>query len=160
MDLKLETEEFRVKVRANGLILHDNKVLMCCINDQGFWCCPGGHIHIGEDSKTAAIREVKEEVGIEFKDAKLCVFMESFFKGKKNKLFHEFGFYYLMEGEIPAEKCVDYSYNEDDEGKLVHLQFKWFDIDKLDDIDIRPAYLKNVLKERNFNLQHNIRFEY
>lgn len=159
MDLKIETDEFRVKVRANGVIINNNKVLMCSINNNGFWCCPGGHIHLGEDSKTAVLREIAEEVEIQFDDAKLLIMMENFFNGEKGKLFHELGFYYLMQGRIPTEKLDDYEYDENDNGEMVHLQFKWIDLDELDNYDIRPASLKEVLKNRDFNLKHIIRYE-
>jgi 8-oxo-dGTP diphosphatase len=33
---------------------------------QGKWCLPGGHIDPGEPAKQAIIREVKEEVGLDF----------------------------------------------------------------------------------------------
>ena len=117
MDLKLEGENLKLKVRANAVIVHDGKLLVCSINDNKFWCCPGGHIHLGEDSKTAVLREAFEDVGVKFNDAKLLTVMESFFEGKKEKRFHEISFYYLMQGEIPKEKLHDYSYEEDDEGK-------------------------------------------
>ena len=159
MDLKLEAENLKLKVRANAVIVHDGKLLVCSINDNGFWCCPGGHIHLGEDSKTAVIREAHEEVGIKFDDAKLLTMMESFFNGKKEKRFHEIGFYYLMQGEIPEEKLHDYSYDENDEGRMVHLEFKWIDIKDLDSIDLRPVDLKEKLKSENFELQHLIRIE-
>lgn len=159
MDLKLEAENFKLKVRANAVIMHEGKLLVCTINDNGFWCCPGGHIHLGEDSKTAVLRESFEEVGIKFDDAKLLLVMESFFEGKKEKRFHEISFYYLMQGEIPEEKLADYSYDENDEGKIVHLEFKWIDINDLDSIDIRPIDLKNIVKNGNLDLQHFIRIE-
>lgn len=156
MDLKIETEEIKLKVRANGAIINDDKVLMCQINNSGFWCLPGGHIHLGEDSKTATLREINEEVGVHFDDSKLFLMMESFFIGKNNKHFHEISFYYLMEGEVPAEKLADYSYDEDDDGKMVHLDFKWFRLDELDKFDIRPKPLLNLLKNRDFSLKHII----
>ena len=156
MDLKIETEEIKLKVRANGVIINDDKILMCSINNSGFWCCPGGHIHLGEDSKTASLREINEEVGISFDDSKLFLMMESFFAGKNNKQFHELSFYYLMEGEIPAEKLLDYSYDENDEGKMVHLDFKWFNLDELDNFDVRPKALLESLKNRDFSLKHII----
>ena len=159
MDLKLEAEDFKLKVRANAIILKDNKVLVCSINNNGFWCCPGGHIHLGEDSKTAVLREAFEEVGIKFDDAKLLTIMESFFEGKKEKRFHEISFYYLMQGEIPAEKFHDYSFEENDEGRMVHLEFRWIDIDKLDDVDFRPVDLKQILASHDFSLKHLIRID-
>ena len=156
MDLKIETEEVKFKGRANGIIIKDDKVLMCSINDNGFWSCPGGHIHLGEDSKTAVLREIKEEVGVLFEDSELIMTMEGFFIGKKNKQFHEISFYYLMKGEIPAEKLKDYSYEENDDGKQVHLEFKWIKIDELDNFDIRPKTLIKTLKNRDFMLKHII----
>ncbi len=155
MDFKISTDEFKVKVRANGVILHGNRVLMCSINDNGFWCCPGGHIHIGEDSKTATIRETFEEVDIMFDDAKLFLIMENFFSAK-NKQFHEISFYSLMQGKIPEEKLQDYSYDEDDHGKMVHLEFKWMNINDLDNFDVRPKVLVEMLKNGDYNLKHII----
>ncbi len=159
MDLKLEGENLKLKVRANAVIIKDNKLLVCSINNNGFWCCPGGHIHLGEDSKTAVLRESFEEVGIQFDDAKLLLIMESFFEGKKEKRFHEISFYYLMEGDIPAEKFQDYAYDENDEGKMVHLEFKWVDIKNLDSIDFRPVDLKKKLQSGDSELSHLIRCE-
>lgn len=160
MDLKLECENQKLKVRANAVILNDNKVLVCSMNDNGFWCCPGGHIHLGEDSKTAAIREAYEEVEVHFDDAKLLLVMESFFKGKKEKRFHEISFYYLMQGEIPADKLLDYSYDEHEGEKQIHFEFRWIDIDKLDTVDFRPVGLKECLQSEKFELKHLIRNEY
>ena len=159
MDLKLETEECKLKVRANGVILNENKVLMCSINDNGFWCLPGGHIHLGEDSKSAVLREIKEEVGICFDDSELFLMMENFYLGKKNKQFHEYSFYYLMKGQIPSEKLRDYSCDENDEGKMVHLEFKWIGLDEIDNFDIRPKAIHDILKDRDFSLKHIISSE-
>lgn len=51
MDLKIKADDSRLKVRASAVILNDNKVLLCKINQNDFWCCTGGHIHLNEDSK-------------------------------------------------------------------------------------------------------------
>ena len=156
MDLKLENENQKLKVRANGVIINDGKVLMCSINNNGFWCCPGGHIHLGEDSKTAVIREINEEVEIKFDDARLITFMESFFAGKNDKRFHELSFYYLMQGRVPEEKVKDYSYDENDEGKMVHLEFKWIPLSDIDKFDVRPKDFMQVLKSGDFDRLHHI----
>lgn len=157
MDLEIKTADSKLKVRANGVIIHDNKVLMCKIKSNEFWCCPGGHIHLNENSKDAVLREIKEEVEVSFDDAKLIMMMESFFPSKKGIHFHEISFYYLMQGEIPDNKLEDWEVDENDEGKIVHLIFKWFDIDKIDDIDIRPGNLKQILKDKDYGLKHVIR---
>lgn len=42
-----------------NLILHGKR------KDSGKWIVPGGHVHAGEDIKEAAVRETKEETGLE-----------------------------------------------------------------------------------------------
>lgn len=160
MDLEIVNENQRLKVRANGIIINNGKVLLCKIKQNTFWCLPGGHIHLMEDSKTAVLREISEEVCIDFEDAKLCTVMENFFISRTGKEYHEIDFFYLMSGgEIPPEKLVDYDFLENDEGKMVHLYFKWFDLAKLDEFDIRPQDIKQILATQNFKLSHIIKDE-
>lgn len=147
MDLKFNSDGIRFKARACGVVVNNNKVLMCNINDNGFWCCPGGHIHLGENSKAGVLREVEEEIGVKFDDAILLSITENFF-GKKGVSFHEYSFFYRMIGEVPKEKTKDYSIVENDEWKMVHLDFKWIDISEIDKFDIRPNVLKKVLKDQ------------
>lgn len=40
-------------------------LLMGKRRDNGKWCCPGGHVELGEEPYEAALRELKEETGIE-----------------------------------------------------------------------------------------------
>lgn len=42
------------------------------IREPGKWCLPGGHLDIGEDWKTGALREANEEIGITVTEAVLC----------------------------------------------------------------------------------------
>ncbi len=54
------------------LIVNDrDQVLLQKRSDTGDWCIPGGALEPYETYKEAAIREVKEEVGITVKDLKL-----------------------------------------------------------------------------------------
>ena len=50
-------------------IVHKNKVLLRYHDKYHFWLSVGGHIESGEDPNEAALREVKEEVGL---DVELC----------------------------------------------------------------------------------------
>jgi 8-oxo-dGTP pyrophosphatase MutT (NUDIX family) len=46
-------------------IVHDGKVLLRRHDKYNFWLGAGGHIDLNEDPNQAALREVKEEVGLE-----------------------------------------------------------------------------------------------
>lgn len=79
-DIKPLHEVGLVKIVAETYISHDGKILMQKRSNSskrfpGFWAGPGGHVDEGEDVLTAAIREVKEEAGVEIsgKDIKLKV---------------------------------------------------------------------------------------
>jgi 8-oxo-dGTP pyrophosphatase MutT (NUDIX family) len=55
--------DFTVEV----FIVHQNKVLLRKHDKLKIWLSVGGHIELNEDPVEAAIREVKEEVGLEIK---------------------------------------------------------------------------------------------
>lgn len=50
---------------AGVYIVHDNKVLMRLHEKYNIWVHVGGHVELDEDPVEAAIRECKEEVGID-----------------------------------------------------------------------------------------------
>lgn len=155
MDAKIDDEKLSFKFRVNSLILNDGKVLLLDMNKNGFLCLPGGHVHIGEDTKEAVIRETMEEVGIDAQDPKLMAIIENFFSNKAGKKYHELSFYYLIDNaEIPQEKQENFHYIEHDEDKLVDLDFKWIPLEDVDNYDIRPIALKEILKNKQFNFQH------
>ena len=53
------------------LVMQGTKVLVATRTDDGTICGPGGHVDSGEDLRTAAIRETKEEFGIDVIDMEL-----------------------------------------------------------------------------------------
>ena len=75
MDVKIKTENEKFKFRVSGVIVKDNKVLGVDICDNGFFCCPGGHVHLGEDTITAIGREMSEETGIDCKRESPLLFL-------------------------------------------------------------------------------------
>lgn len=56
-----EKIDFTVEV----YVVHGNKVLLRKHDKYGIWLSVGGHIEAEEDSNQAALREVREEVGLE-----------------------------------------------------------------------------------------------
>ncbi len=61
----------RPKVGVGVIIIKDNKVLLGIrknAHGQGEWCFPGGHLEMGETPEQCAVRETREETGLEIKN--------------------------------------------------------------------------------------------
>lgn len=59
--------------RSCATILKDDKILMVChqTSSRTYWTFPGGGVNKGEPFEQAAIREVKEETGLDVKVVRL-----------------------------------------------------------------------------------------
>jgi len=155
MDVKIKEKDKKFKLRVSGLLIVDGKLLTVDIANNGFWCCPGGHVHLGEDSETAMNREFAEEVKFKCKVDKCLSNIESFFQDDEGRTFHEVCYYYLMK---PKENVTteDYVYVENDEGELKELKFKWIKLVDLPKVDFRPKVLGEKLAKGNFGFDHMI----
>ena len=142
MDIGINSEEGKFKFRVCGILEHDGKYLAVKMNNNNFFCLPGGHVELGEDTETAVQREMREELGYEVKIKKLVSINQNFFVGVDGRQFHENGYYYIVnainEKNINAS---DYTREELDKGKIQHLEFRWFTKQELKDIDFRPKYI-------------------
>ena len=153
-DVRIDTEEKGFKLRVCGVVIVDNKLLVQKIRDNNFYCLPGGHAELGEDTEITVIREMKEETEEEYKIESLLVINENFFKhGIKD--YHELGFYYKL---IPQNnfKKEDYTRIEIDKGEAKKLTFEWISIENLANIDFRPKFLKEKLMNENYKFEHII----
>ena len=150
MDVKINCEEGKFKFRVCGILKVNNKYLTVKIADNDFYCLPGGHVELGEDTDNAILREMKEELGYEVKINKLVSIIQNFFKSKDNTIFHELGYYYIVEPvNIEDVNLNDYIVTELDKGKLVRLEFKWFTLEELQTARFLPEILKTQLNNEN-----------
>jgi len=155
MDVKISNTDSNFKYRINTILIHNNKVLLVEINNSGYFCCPGGHVHIGETSKEALTRETLEEVEIKVKNEKCIALIENFFKNNEGKSFHAVEIYYTAEPiNLPKEKLKDYVFIENDEGKPTTLNFKWFPLNDLASQNIKPIALRDKLAKNDFDFEH------
>ena len=150
IDIGIKSEEGFFKFRVCGLIEKDGKVLIQKIGSNPFYCLPGGHVELGEDTSKTVKREMREELGKEIINEKLFLIMENFFKTEKGKPFHELGFYY--KAECPEFKDQeDYEILENDKGDIKKLAYKWVAVEDIDSVDLRPVILKKFIKNRDFD---------
>ena len=151
IDVKIDSAEGKFKFRVCGILKVKDKYLTVKIQNNDFYCLPGGHVELGEDTDSAVLREMKEELGYEVKIVKLVSIIQNFFKAKDGRVFHELGYYYIVEPtNLDDVNLDDYVITELDKGKLVRLEFKWFTLDELKQTRFLPEVLKHELDNTTF----------
>ncbi|MBO1755138.1 dihydrofolate reductase [Allobranchiibius sp. CTAmp26] len=55
----------RQKIGASVAVMHEGRLLVTRREDNGLWCLPGGGVDAGETWSEAAVREAREETGLE-----------------------------------------------------------------------------------------------
>lgn len=150
MDIKINSEEGKFKFRVCGILQHNDKYLVAKIDQNKFYCLPGGHVELDEDTDMAILREMKEELGFDVRIKKLISINQNFFKTEEGKPFHEIGFYYIV--EVLDERNVnpnDYERRELDKGVWHHHEFRWVTADELREIDFRPSFVAEILERED-----------
>lgn len=147
MDIRIDSEEGNFKFRVCGILEYNNKYLIVKMNKNKFYCLPGGHVELGEDTDHAVLREMEEELGFPVKNQRLIAIIQNFFKQDNGKIFHEIGFYYIVNAiEESRVNTKDYVRDEMDKGKIQHLVFKWVTKEELKQIDFRPKLVVDCLQ--------------
>lgn len=113
------------------------------VNKTSYFHIPGGHIEIGEDSKEAIIREIKEEIGCDVQEANLFVIQENFWI-RNNRKCHGIEFYYIIKPKQQLQ-MIDCEKVEIDKGEEKLLELKWVTSEELKDIDLRPTNIRDML---------------
>lgn len=141
-DVKFWKEDGSFKLRVCGVVQVGDKILIDNCDNAPFWGYPGGHVELGESTREAVVREVKEEIGVDAEIIKNLALIQLFFTREDGKPFHEIGFYYLMKANIEPKNLT---IEENDKGKLRKHQFRWVTKEELKNLDVRPTELKKVI---------------
>jgi len=146
MDIKIKGNGENFKFRVCGILTHGGKYLLCKMEQNTFYCFPGGHAEIGEDTQTAIKREMAEELGFPVKIKKLTSVAQNLFTNAKGEKMHELSFYYLVEAENESDLITsDYEVEECDKGVMKTLRFRWLTAEEMKEIDCRPNFAKKIL---------------
>lgn len=141
-DVKFWKEDGSFKLRVCGVVQVGDKILIDNCDNAPFWGYPGGHVELGESTREAVVREVKEEIGVDAEIIKNLASIQLFFTREDGKPFHEIGFYYLMKANIEPKNLT---IEENDKGKLRKHQFRWVTKEELKNLDVRPTELKKII---------------
>lgn len=147
MDLTLDVEDYKLNIRAAGVIIHNNKILAHRNLNKDHYCIPGGRVEIGENSEETIKREIQEELGKQIEITGYVATIENFFKMNESK-YHEIYFLHEIEFTNEEDKKINYTMHNT-EGKE-YLQYEWLDLDRIEEYNILPNCLKKVLKSKNF----------
>lgn len=147
MDITIDVENYKLNVRAAGVIIHNGKVLAHKNIKSDHYALIGGRVEIGEDSASTIKREIKEELGKDVEIKGYVSTIENFFEMKGSK-YHEILFIHRVEFVDEEDQKIEYTM-KNVEGKD-YLQYEWIDLNKIDEYPLLPGVVKDVLKDNKF----------
>ena len=160
--ISFEWDEGSFGIRAVGVMLDGkNRVLLSRLEDGDVWVLPGGAMSLHETLKEAVKREFVEETKFEIEVHRLLWILENYFifNGKRA---HDIAFYFLVspkeaKGVWEQDEFVgqEERYTPDRSWVLI---FKWFDISKLNELNLKPSAFIELLKdipEHPMHVVHN-----
>ena len=147
MDITIDVEDYKLNVRAAGVIIHNNKVLVHKNVNSDHYALVGGRIEIGENSVDTIKREIKEELGKDIEITGYISTIENFFEMKGSK-YHEIMFVHKIEFINEEDKKIEHTI-KNIEGKE-YLKYEWLDLGEIDKYPLKPQVIKEILKNGKF----------
>jgi mutator protein MutT len=108
---------------AGNLILRNKQILLLYRKDEEYWEVPGGKVEEDESPTQAAVREAKEEIGVEI-ELKKPFYSGEFQKNEEIFLWHAY---------VSEIKNGEPDIQEDKFREL-----KWIEPGELDELDLAP----------------------
>jgi 8-oxo-dGTP pyrophosphatase MutT (NUDIX family) len=135
----------RFNYRVIGVAIEHGRVLLARFDERDFWVFPGGRAELLETSIESVERELEEELGTPVRAGRLLWMVENFFT-LDGYDFHEIGMYYRI--------SLDESSPLNDPAAVLRFEdggsswlCQWIEVDSLDGIEIRPAFLNQALRD-------------
>lgn len=154
MDILFKTDEYVFSYRVAGICIHNDKVLLQKPTNDNAFAFPGGHVELGETNEQTLIREFKEEIGADITVSDLKWVGEIFFPWG-NKPCHQICLYYIVgikSNNVPLEDM--FIGKEKIEGRKFDLEFHWVPISELNNIEVYPTNVVELMNKINDGVQH------
>lgn len=144
MDFRTRVDNQIFGVRATALLIKDGKIFLTK-DSKGRYYTIGGAVEVNEVAADAAVREVKEELGIDSRVNQLAFVVENQFTHEGID-FHNIELHFIVEpiGAIPEEMIED----------NLKQACEWIDVDKLVNLDVVPFFLAEELPNWNGQVKH------
>lgn len=147
MDITLDVEDYKLNIRAAGVIIHNGKILAHRNINSDHYALVGGRVKIGENSAKTVKREMQEELGKNVEITGYIATIENFFEMKGSK-YHEILFVHQVEFIDDEDKKIKYTL-KNREGKD-YLQYERIDLNKIEEYPLYPKTIQTILKEQKF----------
>lgn len=155
--ISFDVDNNKFNFRTSGIFLDESgKRFLTNTREKTISFCvlPGGRVEMGEDTEQTLKREIQEELGTDIEIVCLKAVAENFFVFD-NKNYHELQYVYfakLKNKEIEKYTAKFFGTETED-------FFEWKSIEDIDNINYKPACLKEIIKEvsaGNLTLKHII----
>lgn len=150
-DLNIKNEKLNItfNFRVAGIMINNNKILLQNSSKVDYWVPEGGRVKFGEDTKSALVREIKEETGVTLdkSDLKLIRVIENFFPINDTK-YHELMFVYLICNNKELNNMDNFNTLDD-----MNQINKWIDIESLNDIKVKPEIIRDCIDNIDFSIE-------
>lgn len=135
----------RFHLRAGAVVIDRGHLLLHRLEGDAFWALPGGRVNAGEQACDALEREFLEELGLPVQCKELLCVGENFFEYEREP-HHEVGLYFSV--ALPPDAPVNdkSATHQGVEGNR-RLEFRWFSLASLRELDFRPAALRDSLSK-------------
>lgn len=146
-DINFKVNDEKFNLRVSALIIKDNKILVQKRKNDKVWALPGGKLKMMERAEDGIRREISEELDMSLTNIKFLSVTENFFEINNEKN-HQYIFNFSAEIDSTKYDGLD-EFESVEIGKDVI--YKWIDLDKIDDYDIRPDNIKKQIEDLKNN---------
>ena len=139
MDLSIRVQDTKINIRVAGLV-KTAKGYLFEKSDNDYIFVIGGRVKLGESTREAITREIKEEIGMNPEKLNLCSIVENF---------------YINNNEKVQELCFVYEINDIFTG-IIPPEFIEVGVADISKYDVRPAPIVEILKNDKESFKHII----